>query len=132
METNFLCPKCDGLLNVGGNIVFATKNSKGKCGLVFLHQQLGNYTVTTNSGFEYDEGEQLEFHCPMCHARLRSTMHSNLAMITMKGKTEKEYKVFFSEVAGEKSTYVLVGDNVDIYGKDANQYINFFNLAQTL
>ena len=21
--------------------------------------------------FEYDEEEQLEFHCPMCHARLR-------------------------------------------------------------
>ena len=132
METNFLCPRCKGYLNAGGNVVFATKNNKGKCGVILLHEQLGNYTVLRNSNYEYVEGEQLEFHCPMCHTKLRSKMHSNLAMVVMQSKTEEEYKVFFSEVAGEKSTYVLVGDNMDIHGKDANQYINFFNLSQTL
>ena len=45
METNFLCPKCKGFLNVCGNIVFATKTKDGKSGLILLHEQLGNYEI---------------------------------------------------------------------------------------
>ena len=130
METNFLCPKCRGFLNVGGNIVFAAKTKDGKYGLLLLHEQIGNYGVTKHAEYDFAIGEHVSFYCPMCHEKLRSSMHSNLAMVLMKGKSDQEFKVFFSEVAGEKSTFVLVGDSADIYGKDAKQYINFFNLSQ--
>lgn len=130
MENNFVCPKCKGFLNVGGNVILATKTKNGKTGLILLHEQLGNYAVLKHPKYDFEIGEQVDFYCPMCHVKLKSDKHSNLAMVLMKGRTDQEYKVFFSEVAGERSTFVLVGDNMEIYGKDAKQYINFFNLAQ--
>jgi len=79
---------------------------------------------------EFDTGEHISFFCPLCHAKLKSDAHENLASVQMTGRSDQVFNVYFSEIAGEKSTFVLVGDNVDIYGKDAKQYINFFNLAQ--
>jgi len=130
MESNFLCPKCKGFLNVGGNIIFSTKHKNGIAGLILLHEQLGNYAVLKHPKYMFDTGEHISFFCPLCHAKLKSDAHENLASVQMTGRSDQVFNVYFSEIAGEKSTFVLVGDNVDIYGKDAKQYINFFNLAQ--
>ena len=130
MENNILCPKCKGFLNVGGNIIFATKTKNGKSGLILLHEQLGNYGVIKHPKYTYVSGEHVSFFCPLCHAKLKSDAHENLATVQMTDSNDQVFNVYFSEIADEKSTFVLVGDNVDIYGKDAKQYINFFNLAQ--
>ena len=36
MATEFKCPHCVNLLNVGDNVVFSTRNSWGKQGLIML------------------------------------------------------------------------------------------------
>ncbi|NOZ46330.1 MAG: hypothetical protein GXO79_06065 [Chlorobi bacterium] len=132
MENNFLlCPKCKGILNVEENVVFSAKNKDGKAGLIFLHAHLGNYTVLRNPQFTFESGEQLTFYCPLCNTKLRSDKHKNLAQILMTDKMDILYHVYFSEIADEKSTYVLIGDNVEIYGQDSKNYIDFFNLSQS-
>jgi len=132
MENNLICPKCKGFLNIGGNIIFSTRQKNGKTGLILLHEQFGNYTVTKHANYNYESGEHVSFFCPLCHAKLKSDAHENFATIQMIDKNNQVFNVYFSEIADEKSTFVLVGDNIEIYGKDSESYINFFNLAQTL
>lgn len=130
MESNITCPKCKGFLNVDGNIIFSTKLKNGKTGLILLHEQLGNFTVLKHPKYIYESGEHVSFFCPLCHTKLKSDTHENLATVQMTGKLDQIFNVYFSEIADEKSTYALIGENMDIYGKDSKQYINFFNLAQ--
>lgn len=129
MEINYLCPYCNGYLNVEDNIVFSTRTKKNDLGLLLLHPELGNYTVNKHGSFNYDEGETLEFHCPMCHKNLTAYSQDNLAKVLMEDEKGFIYEILFSKVAGEKSTYKTIGENVEIYGKDSGRYIDFVNLS---
>jgi predicted RNA-binding Zn-ribbon protein involved in translation (DUF1610 family) len=127
MATDFKCPHCLNLLNVGDNVVFSTRNSWGKQGLIILHPELGNYSVIKHPGFEVLEGEILEFYCPFCSKQLLSARNSNLASILMNDENGIEYEIHFSRIAGQQATYKIVGENVDIFGQDAAEYYDAFN-----
>jgi len=127
MATDFKCPHCRNLLDVGENIVFATRNSWGKQGLIILHPELGNYSVIKHPGFEVLEGEILEFYCPFCGKQLLSARNANLASILMSDENGIEYEIHFSRIAGQHSTYKIIGNNVDLYGEDAAEYFDAFN-----
>jgi transcription elongation factor Elf1 len=124
MSTDFKCPHCYNLLNVGDNVVFSTRNSWGKRGLIILHPDLGNYTVVKHPAFEVMEGEQLEFYCPFCAKQLVSDRHENLAKIMMNDEGGREYEVHFSRIAGQHSTYKIIGESIEIFGKDASMYLD--------
>lgn len=55
MDKQYLCPKCDGLLRVGDNIVFMARNKRKKRGLILLHCEIGNYTSHKNPDFNVDK-----------------------------------------------------------------------------
>ncbi len=124
MSTDFKCPHCLNLLNVGENIVFSTRNSWGKQGLIILHPDLGNYTVIKHPEFEVLLGELLEFYCPFCNKQLLSERNFNLAKILMSSDDGKEYEIHFSRISGQHSTYKIIGQNVEVFGKDAFEYRN--------
>lgn len=128
-KNNFLCPKCHGFLNANDNIVFSTKTTKGDQGLLLMHTELGNYKVTSHPAYNYQEGTPLDFFCPICHAELASDVNKNLAKILMVDEKGKEFDILFSKIAGEKSTYKVIGDSIEIYGDDSGKYIDFFNLS---
>ena len=130
MKNDFICPKCKGYLNIDNNVVFATENKNGKYGLIFLHPEIGNYSVLKHPKYSFEEGENIEFYCPLCHSKLKSEKHRNLAMVVMTDNYHREFNVYFSQIAGEKSTYSVIGENTAIYGNDSKNYINFFNLSQ--
>ena len=48
----------------------------------------------------------------------------------MIGPENHEYEVLFSKIAGEKSTYTLIGESVSMYGEDSGNYVDFINLSQ--
>jgi len=127
MATDFKCPHCLNLLDVGDNVVFSTRNSWGKQGLIILHPELGNYSVIKHPGFEVLEGEILEFYCPFCSKQLLSARNSNLASILMNDENGIEYEIHFSRIAGQQATYKIVGETVDIFGADATEYFDAFN-----
>jgi transcription elongation factor Elf1 len=124
MSTDFKCPHCLNLLNVGENIVFSTRNSWGKQGLIILHPELGNYTVIKHPEFEILLGELLEFYCPFCNKQLLSERNFKLAKILMSSDDGKEYEIHFSRISGQHSTYKIIGQSVEIFGKDASEYID--------
>ncbi len=129
MATDFKCPHCSNLLNVGENIVFTTRNSTGKEGLIMLHPAVGNYSVLKHPSFEVPTGEALEFFCMYCNKPLMSDRNKNLAEIKMVDENGTEYEIHFSRIAGQHSTYKIIGENVEIYGEDSAEYLDYLNLG---
>lgn len=131
MEENFLCPKCNGLLNVGSQIVFTIKNQKKERGLIFLSSAVGDYSVTHNDDFLVESGELTEILCPLCNAQLHSPeINENLAKILMIDKMKNISNVVFSRIKGEKCTFKITGGNIESFGKDAAYYLGYFNIVK--
>ena len=128
MKENFLCPHCRGYINVEGRIVFTAKNSQGESGIILLHPELGNYEVAKHPLFFYEDGEHLDFRCPMCNKKLASDIHDNLAKIIYRDEKRLEYNIFFSIVAGEKSTFKMVGESVEVFGEHSNNYLELLGM----
>jgi len=122
---DFLCPKCKQHLRVGDNIIFKVKNSQKQSALLMLNPQIGNYSSIKHPSFEYKKGEALSFSCPICNASLMSDIHPNLALVLMKDENGESFAVYFSQVAGEHSTYKTSGDSVQATGEDAGKYTYF-------
>ncbi len=127
MNYSYLCPKCKGQLEVGGNIIFSVKTEKGNQGLILLKPEIGDYTVITNPTFKFKKGESVEFFCPVCHQKLSSEINGNLIEILMIDENKKEHRIIFSKIAGEKSSYKITGKYLEVFGDEASHYIEFFN-----
>ena len=122
---DFMCPKCKGHLRVGDHIIFKIKNHRKETGLILLSPQIGNYSSIKHPSFEFGQGELVDFYCPLCSASLKSDIHKNLALVLMKDQEGKGFAVYFSQVAGEHSTYEVDGDSVRAAGEDAGLYTYF-------
>lgn len=129
MSMNYQCPRCTAYLNVNDCVLFSVKTPDSKVGIISLHSEIGNYSIKKNPEFSYNEGDQLDFYCPVCHTELASEIHDKLARIIMIDEENNKYEILFSRVAGEKSTYKIVGETMDIYGDDSAEYLDFVNLS---
>jgi len=128
MQNEFLCPSCHNLLNVGKNVVFATRCKENKAGLIILYPDKNDYSILKHPSFIFEKGEKIDFSCPYCNKKLSSDRNENLAKVIMRDENKVEYEIHFSRVASEQSTYKIVGMSVGIFGEDANEYANFRNL----
>lgn len=131
MSQNFICPRCNGYLNVGKQIILSAESEKGNAGLILFSPEIGNYSTEKNPLFETKEGEKFEFFCPLCRQKLAASVHDNLSHIIMIDEDNSKYQILFSKIAGEKSTYKIIGESTEIYGDQHSRYIDFINLSHT-
>ena len=132
MANDFLCPYCKGFLNIKEDVVFLIKKPKWDGGLIMLSPELGNYTSKHHRSFKIEEGENFDFLCPICHAKLVSEVAEHLAGVIMRDKDGEESRVLFSRINGEQSTYKITdGKKVQSYGEHAKKYIDYVNLSMT-
>lgn len=131
MKKNFICPRCKGYLNVGEHIVLSADTNNGNAGIVLFSPEIGNYTTQTNPEFIVNEGDTCDFFCPICQKKLAADIHDNLSKIIMIDEDKKEYEILFSKIAGEKSTYKIIGESMEIYGDHKSNYVDFINLSFT-
>ncbi|MBN2174400.1 MAG: hypothetical protein JW731_09720 [Bacteroidales bacterium] len=129
MNINYLCPHCNGYIALNDCLIFSVRTPDSKFGLISLHPQLGNYMVSKNPKFSYKEGDELDFYCPICHTELASGVHRKLAKVIMIDEEGNHFEVLFSRVAGEKSTYKIIGETMEIFGDDSAEYLDFINLT---
>jgi hypothetical protein len=122
---DFLCPKCKEHIRIGDHLIFKVKNAGKQTGLLLLSPQIGNYVSIKHPSFEFKKGEFLEFYCPLCNTSLKSDIHQNLAHVIMKDDSGKSFDVYFSQIAGEHSTYETDGEAVHLAGEDAGRYTYF-------
>jgi len=125
MENHFICPHCRGHLKVGDHIIFRVRNSKNKYGLLLLHPEIGNYNSIKHPQFKFTEGDTIDFYCPLCLHSLSTDVDENLAYVVMIDKEGKEHDIYFSRIAGEKSTYQVTGDTVTATGEHSGRYTYF-------
>ncbi|MFO7843857.1 MAG: hypothetical protein R6V16_08605 [Bacteroidales bacterium] len=129
MKNDFICPHCKGYLNVGEYIILSAETNHNDSGLILMNPELGNYSVIKNKNFKISEGEKYDFYCPVCHEKLAADIHDNLSHILMIDEKGHEYEILFSRIAGEKSTYKIIGESVEIFGDHHSNYIDFINLS---
>lgn len=126
-DNDYLCPECKGHLNVGEYVVFATRTKRRHKGLLMLSPKVGEYNYKHHEKYQLEKGEMVDFECPICQTDLTSKQKSDHAMITMVGSEDNmEYDLYFSKVAGNKSTYVVAHDNIESFGDDALDFEELF------
>jgi RNA polymerase subunit RPABC4/transcription elongation factor Spt4 len=130
MALEYVCKICRGCLNVKTSIVLAASRlHSSKRGLVFLNPEIGNYTTTTHPSFQIEEGEEYIYTCPICHSQLNSTKYKHLVRIIMIDENGKEYNIYFSGIAGEKCTYKIRENKVEVKtGPDVKTYDKYFDV----
>ena len=125
MKNHFLCPHCRGHLKVGDHIVFRIRNKKREKGLLLLHPEVGNYTSIKHPLFEFQEGDRIDFFCPLCLQFLDGYIDENLVHVIMIDEHGKEHEIFFSRIAGEKSTYQISDEGIKATGEHSSRYTYF-------
>lgn len=131
MPVEYLCKMCKGHLKVKTSIILAaSKMNSSQRGLILLDPELGNYTTTTHLPFKIEEGAEYTFTCPICHSQLNSGKYNHLVRIIRVEEDGKEYDVYFSDIGGEKCTFKLGGENIEIKGPDAARYTKYFDIPE--
>jgi hypothetical protein len=125
---NFICPHCKGHLRVSNSIIFLTKTTKGKSGLVLISPELGDYSVKMHPTYNnFEEGEVVNFICPICYENLDAEEYDkNLAKVLMQEEDGKESTIVFSKIVGEKCTYQVTDKEIKPYGKNSHGYKSTF------
>ncbi|NTW31722.1 MAG: hypothetical protein HGB12_03705 [Bacteroidetes bacterium] len=126
--TNFICPHCKGHLRVSNSIIFLTKTTKGKSGLLLISPDLGDYSVKMHPSYNnFEEGEVVNFICPICYENLDASEYGeNLAKVIMQEEDGKESTIVFSKITGEKCTYKIGDSDVKSFGEHSGEYDSAF------
>ena len=131
MAVDYLCKMCKGHLKVKTSIILAaSKMNSSLRGLVLLDPELGNYTTTTHPPFSIEEGSEYTYTCPICHSQLNSAKYNHLVRIIMVDENGKNFDVYFSGIGGEKCTFKIGNDNIEITGPDAGRYDKYFDTPE--
>ena len=121
-NNDYLCPSCKGHLNTGGNVIFSTKNQKNQKGLILLSPEIGKYNYQHHDNYSFQNGETVDFNCPICSTSLESPKNNNYASIIMVDHNNEEYEMMFSRIAGNKSTYIVSNEITESFGEDATDF----------
>ncbi len=125
MDNQYLCPHCRGHLRVGDFIIFRIRNNRREKGLLLLHPEVGNYSSIKHPKFHFEEGERIDFYCPICMQNLDAAMDENLVHVLMIDPDGNEQEIYFSRIAGEKSTYQVSPEGVKATGEHSHRYTHF-------
>lgn len=112
-------------MRVGEYIIFKIRNTEREKGLLLIHPEVGNYSSIKHPDFKFLEGDRIDFFCPLCMQNLDAAIDENLVHVTMVDQLGMESEVYFSRVAGEKSTYSVSKEGVMVTGEHSFRYAHF-------
>lgn len=125
MEASYLCPHCRCALNADKNIILAARMSKRNRGLVLLHEEIGNYSVSMSSSLKVSEGEVVDFYCPICRKSLNLEKGEHLARFIQCEGGKDESFIIISRKYGERITFKVDKDRqVESFGESLSRYID--------
>jgi uncharacterized protein YbaR (Trm112 family) len=126
MVKSFHCPFCHGQLYINERIILSAKTDSQQSGLILLTPDFGDYRVLKHPAFKIEIGEHVDFYCPICHSNLIVEKDGKKFTRVMMLDVGEEYEVMFSQIAGEKATYVIGEKTIKAYGDDADGNTNFW------
>ncbi len=122
MKNHYLCPHCRGHLRVGDHIIFKIRNTRRENGLLLLHPEIGDFTSMKHPQFNFEEGERIDFFCPICLQNLDAAINEDLIQLVMIDDQHKESEIYFSRIASEQNTYKVSERRVMETGEHFHRY----------
>ncbi|MFH1159716.1 MAG: hypothetical protein V1733_02070 [bacterium] len=129
MKSDYLCPHCNSHLVCTDYLILTLESEIGdKRGLLLMNVGLGNYSYLNHPSIKFEDGETVEFYCPVCRANLKvPEINDKLVRVVYVDEHKKRYDVYFSRVTGEHSTFKVNHDDIiEQYGEDASAYVSYF------
>ena len=127
MSWEYSCPKCQGMLNPGGEIILSASHDDAKV-LIGMHPQPGKYEISLPPNVFCEDGTKWDFSCPLCQESLRTKADTNLCELGLLVDGES-LRILFSRIAGDHATFVLHEKEVkEKHGEDADRYDPFHEL----
>ncbi len=93
--------------------------------MLLLHPEVGNYSSMKHPDFYFEEGERIDFYCPLCMQSLDAAMDENLVQVLMIDEQQNEQEIYFSRIAGKKRTYQVSEDGVEASGEHSYYFARF-------
>jgi hypothetical protein len=118
----YKCPECSAGLSTH-NVVLMVGEHEKKRSLFVFDARPGKYDFVVVDKIEVKPGTMWEFYCPVCWANLTTDFNKRLARLEAED-ADGTRRVLFSKVAGEQSTFVLGGDDLEAHGRDSMAYID--------
>lgn len=129
MKNTFVCPHCQGVLNPNVKILLVAAHKRRK-GLILLSPQPGNYKYLSDPSLQdaFKAGDTISFSCPICTEDLTSPGNPTFARLELRVASHEPRRIEFSRVYGTHATFIVEGNDVTSYGKDADDFesTNFF------
>ena len=128
MKNDYLCPHCNGHLQIDNRLILSVKHETDPGFLLLMNPDVGNYQTDFHPSHTIEDGQRFDFFCPICHIKLHSELNENLVMVLMRDENMKTFELHFSRIAGQKSTYKIMGKEVKSFGIDAPHYLDYISL----
>ena len=90
-----------------------------------MHPEVGEYTSMKHPHFNFQEGERIDFFCPICLQALDAAFDENLIHVIMIDSLHNEQEIYFSRIAGEQGTYKVSNGDVMETGEHSHRYTHF-------
>ena len=90
-----------------------------------MHPEIGNYSSIKHPQFHFEEGERIDFFCPICMQSLDAIVDENLVNVLMIDKQQIEHEIYFSRIAGEQSSYQVSEEGMKSTGVHSYRYTHF-------
>jgi len=129
-HSQYHCPKYNKSLTQDKKVILHfKKSSSDQFSEIFLAPEPGNYKFYTIPNTDFKKGDRVVFYCPKCQVNLTSKKDSKFAELKMKVNDFIYFEALFSTVYGDKRTYVITENDIDIYGDASYEDMPFPDLS---
>lgn len=131
MKKDFICPHCNGYLNVRESLILSAVNKHNAAGLVFLDVRLGVYTMHKHPTLNFNEGDHIDFRCPICaHSLAIPRLDNRLYALYLRDENDWQSAIIFSGIYGERSTYRISDGDVEAFGDNNYGNLDFGSISE--
>lgn len=129
-QSHYHCPKCQKSLTKDEKVVLNfRRKEEDDWNEIFLDPQPGNYNFYTIPDTSFLKGEQVKFYCSKCKSDLTSKKDPKFVELKMKVNDFIYFDALFSSVFGDKRTYIITEEDIDVYGDASYDDIPFPDLS---
>ena len=129
-HSHYHCPNCNKSLTKDKKVTLHFKKaSSDHFNEIFLAPEPGNYKFYTIPNTDFKKGDRVVFYCPKCQVNLTCKRDSKFAELKMKVNDFIYFEALFSTVYGDKRTYVITENEIDIYGDASYEDVPFPDLS---
>ena len=129
-QSHYHCPKCQKSLTKDKKVILYFRRKVGDdWSEIFLNPEPGNYNFYTIPDTSFENGEYVRFCCPKCNADLTSKRDPKFVELKMKVNDFIFFDALFSSVFGDKRTYIITEEDIDVYGDASYEDIPFPDMS---